>query len=289
MITKLKSARMYRDFFAWMYVAVGSVMLGCVALAVALSMNCCDNPEPTGPGSEEPITWLTKQPDDGAVPFEWQDEAGGSHPGMCYSTSSTVGSEAVESVLGNMQAAQSLVMLEEQGFEIQPERCTMRETDVERDGLTRRLYMTLVIFEQETADPYESSFAGLLYTKLRGQGESMQLEKMFIGADPWVSWDAADETLVQPLGLYQNETVWSQSFRPWLRSFVSDLALAPKESQEWDWLQWLACTAEHTAAGCAAGGLVCAFTAGPYDDCVNDACTQAAVGGAIACAADQLW
>lgn len=274
----------------WTIVGSLCLTLGFVSLALTLSLNGCDARYSAGSVTDEDIAWLTTTPtEEGARSFQWQDESGMSYEGMMYSTAHPFGNEAVGSALLNVYAAEHLVLLEQQGFSLALDRCKFMETTIECESRIYAVFLTLVLFEQETDEGDGVSYAGIRHTSVRGVGESLQLEKMFIGTDPWAYWEQSEYSYGEAIGVDEDEIVWVQSFKPWLRSFLSGLALSPGMSTEFDWLAWLACTAAGTAAGCGAGGIVCAFVAGPYDDCVDHVCTQAAIGSGIQCAVDQLW
>lgn len=269
---------------------IAAFVAACIlVMFISLMVLCmsCESGNKVTALTEEKIERTVTAPEEGIESFEWEDESGVVHEGMIYSTNHTFGNEAVESILSNFHAAPFVLMLEDQGFSVALNRCKFFSTQVEHEFRTYNVFMTLVIFEQSVT--VGQSLACLRYTRIQGIAESMQLEKHYIGIDPWICWEESEDAYEQPIGILADGIWWGQSFRPWKRSFIQRPFMSPSTPIEWDWLAWALCTAEGTAAGCAAGAVACAIFAPLDDECAGDACTEAAVGSAIHCATQQLF
>ncbi len=267
---------------------IAALFAGCMLIMlVSLALLCasCGNGSKVTTPADETVGQTAIAPEEGARPFEWEDESGTVQEGVVYSTNHTFGNEAVEQTLTNMHAASFVLMLEDQGFSVTLNRCQFFETYVEHGTRTYKLFMTLVIFEQQVATG--QSFACLRYTRIQGIAESMQLEKDYIGADPWICWEQSEDAHEQPIGILAEGMWWAQSFKPWKRSFIERPSMSPTYVLAWDWLDWALCTVEGTVVGCTVAAAACGIWGD--EGCTGDHCEESAVSSAIQCATQQLF
>lgn len=267
----------------------------CLMILGALFV-CCDNkavpPDDAGDAVIVDNPSMTKHPTITVRPYEYTNpETGIEYVGFTYSPYHEIGKYFVYGAKDFHVIGPIITKLRGEGFVFSRQRSTYRDiTSSEGEHTT----MVMLVYEQPTVGS-DLSFACIRYTVISGEATSVQLEKLFIGygnpLEYWVEGDGYDNLV----GSYEDgRQIWAQSFVTWSKKYNNDLHQSPMvdppdPDKGWDWLRYASCVVEDATAGCIAGSVVCAFTAGVDDECSDDACTRAAVSAAIRCAVDQIW
>ncbi|MBU1320028.1 MAG: hypothetical protein KKG33_13350 [candidate division Zixibacteria bacterium] len=282
-----------------------TVFIGCTEKDVTTNASAeLTEGEPlSGSAMHEGVIW----------PFSSEDPSTGIvYTGTLYMYGSQVGQAHIMSALNLDQIVITEIYLANQGFSIAHKRCKYIATSAEvteemigdnpwEVGDTISVEITMLAFEQPTADSSEESLALIKYTNYNGQRWHAQLEKVFYGNYPSLYW-GDDEGLEYQVGLEQlpdgsyGRMMWTESFRPSTWAFYDQKpSLAPltdppdpRDPDVWDWNQYLKCLAIGYNATCYSAAVACIFSALAWPACFGIGCGAGMLGTTIGCALEQL-
>lgn len=288
----MKSLTPFQKFAA---AIVSCCLVATVAATSLLICQCETQPTTTTIIESEAEQAMMKSDEIGVIPFETENPTTGEiYTGVLYTHESEIGYEQ----LSEGFATNSNIV--EQGFEFVLSRSKYITTSIMQNDRQTSVRILVLIFEKPTTIPSDRSYAIIRHTAMSGVKESLQLEKIFHGVDPWSCWTQNDDAFVSYLG-YDEGPVWAQSFIPHITNpYASDPGpqgspMAPIDSIDgagpdaWNWAEFLQCVTTEAAVGCGVAAGVCLTSNDPYSDCVESGCSNAAMGAVISCTTEQLF